>query len=279
MSDYSSEHHAGQALKPIEEKTVLFYEDELTAVLIREGDRSEIYVPVRPIADYLGLTWGSQYNRLRRDPILSEALRGVFITKTPGRGGTQEMLALPLKFIPGWLFGISASRVREELQDKILRYQRECYDVLAEAFQEGRLVADESFESLLKRADPEIVRAYEVAQAVVRLARNQILLEARLTGRLDEHERRLEDLEATLGDTGHHISPAQAMSISQAVKAIALELGKKSGRNEFGGVYGEFYRRFEIPGYRELPARRFEEAMDFLREWYLTVADTKAPPF
>lgn len=104
---------------------------------------------------------------------------------------------------------------------------------LWEAFQGGRLTADESFESLLQQADPQIARAYEVAQAVVRLARNQILLEARL----DAHERRLEDPEATLGNNGHHISPAQAISISQAVNAIALELGKKSRRNESGGVY------------------------------------------
>lgn len=66
---------------------------------------------------------------------------------------------------------------------------------------------------------------------------------------------------------------------SQALKAIALELGKKSGRNEFDGVYGEFYRRFEIPGYRELLARRFEEAMGFLREWSVAVAERDGPPF
>lgn len=265
------------ALVPIEEKTVIFYDDELTAVLIREGERTEVYVPLRPIARYLGLAWPGQYMRLQRDPILSEALRSVIVTITDL--GEREMVALPLKFLPGWLFGVNVNRVREELREKILRYQRECYDVLAEAFQEGRLTADESFEALLQRADPEIVRAYEVAQAVVRLARNQILLEARLTGRLDEHERRLEDLETTLGDRGHHITPEQAMAVSQAVKAIALELGKTSGRSEFGAVWGEFYRRFQIPAYRELPARRFDEAMDFLREWFLSVADTDAPPF
>jgi hypothetical protein len=134
------------------------------------------------------------------------------------------MTCLPLKYLSGWLFGVNAARVRAQLRERLIHFQEECYDVLADAFQEGRLVADESFESLLRRADPEIVRAYEVAQAVVRLARNQILLEARLTGRLDEHERRLEDLEVTLGDTDHHISPAQAMAISQAVKTIPWTL-------------------------------------------------------
>ena len=33
--------------------------------------------------------------------------------------------------------------------------------------------------------------------------------------------------------------PEQASQISQAVKAVAMELSKQSGRNEYGGVYGE----------------------------------------
>lgn len=196
------------------------------------------------------------------------------------------MAALPLKFIPGWLFGISVNRVREELRDKILRYQRECYDALWEAFQEGRLTAEQSFEVLLQQADPDVVQAYQIARAVVRLARNQVLMESRLTGRLDDqqqqlsdHEVRLEELEMTLGDPDRVITPAQATRISQAVKAIALELGKKTKRNEFGGVYGEFYRRFEIPGYRELPARRFEEAMEFLAEWWRELTGSDQVPF
>ena len=56
--------------------------------------------------------------------------------------------------------------------------------------------------------------------------------------------------------------------MSQAVKAVALELGRKSGRNEFGAIYGELYRKFGITGYKMLPARRFEEAMRFLTEWH-----------
>jgi hypothetical protein len=61
------------ALVPVDERVVDFYGDELTAVLVEQGGRPEIYVPLKPIADYLGLTWGSQYNRIQRDPILSEA--------------------------------------------------------------------------------------------------------------------------------------------------------------------------------------------------------------
>ena len=38
-----------KALIPIEQKQVLFYDDELTAVLVEADNQEEIYVPVRPI--------------------------------------------------------------------------------------------------------------------------------------------------------------------------------------------------------------------------------------
>jgi hypothetical protein len=45
---------------------------------------------------------------------------------------------------------------------------------------------------------------------------------------------------------GQAVTDDQASQISQAVKAVALALGKQSGRNEFGAVYGELYRKFGI---------------------------------
>jgi len=69
-----------------------------------------------------------------------------------------------------------------------------------------------------------------------------------------------------LGDTGRLVTPDQASQISQAVKAMALALGKKSGRNEFGAIYGEFYRKFGITGYKHLPVSKFPQAMDWLTQ-------------
>jgi len=102
------------------------------------------------------------------------------------------------------------------------------------------------------------------------LARNQLLLEAQLEThdvRLDEQSRRLELVEATLGDTGRQVTPDQASQISQAVKTVAMKLSKASGRNEYGGVYGELYRKFGITSYKQLPAAKFDEAMNWLNEW------------
>lgn len=255
------------ALTPVEQKQVVFYEDEITAVLVNTEQNTEIFVPVKPICDLLGIDWRSQRRRISDDPVLSKKVQGVVIMTPPssdGRGGgEQTALCLPLGYLNGWLFGISASRVKPEIKDRLLVYQENCYNVLAEAFQEGRLTADPTFDELLQ-SDSEAVQAYKMLQALVKLARNQILIESRL----DEHEDRLEQLEAQLGDTDRAVTPAQASQISQAVKAIALEMSKKSGRNEFGGVYGELYRRFEITSYKQIPAYRFDEVMKFLSEWY-----------
>lgn len=40
------------AVQPAEQKTVLFYDDEITAVRLEDG---RVYIPIRPICDTLGL--------------------------------------------------------------------------------------------------------------------------------------------------------------------------------------------------------------------------------
>ena len=175
--------------------------------------------------------------------------------------------------------GIDTKRVKDAIRPKLERYQEEVSTVLWEAFQEGRLTADPSFDDLLQ-ADTPAAQAYKMARALMEMARQQLILEARLgdhAAQLAAHEDRLEQIESTLGDRGRFITPEQASSISQAVKSIAMALGKKSGRNEYGAVYGEFYRKFGIPSYRELPARRFDEAARFLADWYQTITGEGLP--
>ena len=70
------------ALVPIEQKTVIFYDDQITAVLVTEDSRQTVYIPIKPICDHLGVTWPSQNNRIHRDPVLSKKAKGVFITNS-----------------------------------------------------------------------------------------------------------------------------------------------------------------------------------------------------
>ena len=203
---------------------------------------------------------------------LPDASTSITVTVTES-GQWGSVVCLPLKPIPGFLFGINASRVKPELKEKIIRYRRECFDVLAEAFEEGRLTATDGFEDLLA-TDTAAVQAYKIATAIMQIARQQILLEAQIgkhATRLDEYGQRLEVVETVLGDPGRHVTPEQASQLSQAVKAVAMELSKQSGRNEYGGVYGELYRKFSITSYKLLPASKFDDVMNWLTEWHQTL--------
>ena len=194
-------------LQVIEQKTVEFYNDELVAVRVQGGT---VYVPIRPICDMLDISWPSQRNRIHRDEVLAQEVKNIsiFITNTQGstEGQHREVLCLPLEFVSGFLFGINATRVKPEVKSRLLRYQRECYKVLSEAFFEGRLSPDTDFETLLQNTDNPAVQAYKTFQALAKLARHQLILESRI----DKHEERLEQLESVVGDTRHYITPSQS---------------------------------------------------------------------
>ena len=124
------------ALVAIQERSVDFHGDEILATLVESDSTKQVYIPLRPICDYLGLSWSCQRERVNRDLVLSQEIKGVRVTRTPDSddvrpGGSRTMLCLPLDFLNGWLFGINNARVKEAHQEKIIQYQRDCYRILA----------------------------------------------------------------------------------------------------------------------------------------------------
>jgi len=251
------------ALVSVDQREVNFYGDELTAVQANDGN---IYAGLRQMCQSLGLDTQGQRQRIDRTAILRD---GLMVCKLHTIQGERESHVLRVDLVPLWLAGIRTSAVNEDIRPKLERFQREAAKVLWEAFRQGRLTADVDFDALLAQDTPE-AQAYKMAAAVMQLARNQLLMRAQIA----DHEQRLEAIESQLGDTGRNVTPDQASQVSQAVKAVALALGKKSGRNEFGAVYGELYRKFGITGYKMLPARRFDEAMKFLTDWHENLTGT-----
>lgn len=264
-----------QTLKTIEQKTVTLYEDDLIAI---RADDGQIYVSVRHMCDSLGLSRQAQVRRIKRQEILEEGYKGGAIIAPPsddGRGGGRQQAGLlRVDLVPLWLSGVSINSVKEEIQPKLKSFQKEAAKVLWEAFQAGRLTATPSFDELLKK-DSLAVSAYKQALAIVDLARSQIMIEARL----DDYGERLERVEAILGDPGRAVTPDQASQISQAVKAVAIALGKQTKKNEFGAIYGELYRLEGITSYKQLSSHRFETVMKWLSEWYQNLADGEDMPF
>ncbi|NMA39099.1 MAG: hypothetical protein GX937_02870 [Lentisphaerae bacterium] len=90
------------------------------------------HVVLKPIADALELDWDAQRRNIRQDPVLNSVT--VITTATGADGKQYEMLCLPLKYLNGWLFKVNANRYKGERRALIIRYQRECYGVLAAHF-------------------------------------------------------------------------------------------------------------------------------------------------
>lgn len=258
------------ALQPVEQRLVTFYDDEITAVVIEENNRQIVYVPIRPLCDYLSISWAGQRERINRDPVLGEVGATVRVTRTEGeREVARELLCLPLDFLNGWLFGISALRVKDEVRERLITYQRECYRILANAFIEPR--------SEVTPTQATLLQVEQMGLAIAQMAREQIEFDKRLTAaeeRLDKAAKIVGDLTKQVTAVTHQlpsggvVTEDQAAQLSQAVKAVAIAQGKLSKRNEFGAVYGELYRRFGITSYKQLPAGRFSEAMAWLTEWH-----------
>jgi len=81
----------------------------------------------------------------------------------------------------------------------------------------------------------------------------------------------LELIEAQLGASDRYVTNVQAMQISQAVKAIGIEIQKRTKKNEFGAIYGQLYREFGITSYKQLPAHKFERVMAWLTDSYRSI--------
>ena len=272
-------------LIPEDEKTIEFYGDEVVGALVRLDGEARVYVPLRPICDYLGVSWSAQYERIQRDDVLADEVQGVRVTRTPEQGGSQSMLSLPLDMLPGWLFGISARRVKPALYERILRYRRECYRRLWDAWKHEILPSGET--ALAQPTPSGAALAYETATAVQHLARQQHEFEQRLGSRMDgmarflgdfaeRTDRRLASLELHLAPQAP-LSDEQASELSLAVKAVGSALsGPDRKQNGYATVYNELYRRYRISAYKNLPRASYEEALRWLHAWHAELTDESA---
>lgn len=122
------------------------------------------YTAMKPICENIGLEWGSQYNRIKRDEVLSQ---GMIVMIIPSNGGEQEMVCLPIDYLNGWLFGIDVKRVKPEIRDTLIMYKKECYKALADYWMKGK--AERSQNTQLDLPLAEVQADEEALQIIVNL--------------------------------------------------------------------------------------------------------------
>lgn len=262
------------ALVPSGVREIEFYGDQIVTVLVFEPEQEQptIYVPIRPLCEYIGVSWSGQRERIMRDPVLSEVVEFVRVTRTKSPSGSARgnpnVLALPIEYLNGWLFGINATRVKEEIRDTLIRYQRECYGVLWDAF---RL-------EIVERDLPEPqLNPEEIAAALynVRIGINGILDYLLRSQEHDQGVRRLLELVRLdvhevggLIEEGDILTERQRQTLYQLgleVAALLAQLEPK--RNPFAVVFGTLKKTFDVPTYRQLPRPKYRKAYEFLASW------------
>lgn len=104
-------------------QTISFYGSDLITLKVEDV----IYTAVKPIAEALGLAWGTQQQKLSRSKGKFNCIHMNIVAED---GKNREMLCMPLKKLNGWLFSINPEKVRPDLKDRVIQYQEECFEAL-----------------------------------------------------------------------------------------------------------------------------------------------------
>lgn len=277
-----------RALVPLQERQVNFYGDNLLAVLVEEEGERRIYVPIRPIVEYLELAWSSQLQRIKRDEDLAEGLRSILLLRAEA-GQRYEVSCLRLEYLPGFLFGITTSKVREDLRPQVRRYKRECYRVLWEAFQRGELFGNDGelpappgVETIVIDAnDSRSVTIVEQQHQTLRLLQEH---DQSTHASLNRVESKLDHAVGLLADFFRNqqaridkidertarLTPKHAQQVQDEVSLLVkLWRARRPDLSEGQAkswAYSHIHQHFQASSHKEIADERFNEVMVFVRK-------------
>lgn len=103
------------------------------------------YTPMKPMALGIGLNWSGQFEKVQANEarwgvrnIRIPAAEGVLDSRMPSSGGSQEMMCLPLRKLPGWLMTLEPNKIKRlDVRARVVQYQNECDDVLWKYWTDG----------------------------------------------------------------------------------------------------------------------------------------------
>lgn len=94
------------------------------------------YVAMKPIVDNLGMSWGTQQQKLMKS---MDKFNCIHMNMVAADKKLREVLCIPLRKLNGWLFSINPEKVRPDIRDKLIQYQEECFSVLHEYWTKGEV--------------------------------------------------------------------------------------------------------------------------------------------
>lgn len=91
-----------------------------------------------------------------------------------------------------------------------------------------------------------------------------------ITDELENHDDRLTNLEDTMRINGvqeHKIREAGTRAVMKALGGKKTPAYKELSRSAFSRMWHEFNHYFEIPRYAELPAKQYQQGIEFAATW------------
>lgn len=277
----------GRVTPALPQQRVPFYGDELLAVQQPDGT---VYIHFARTCENLGLARRGQLARVQRHEVLKH---GLVTLSVQTEGGPQMIQCLRLDLLPLWLSGIQASRVKEDLREQLVRYQREAAFVLWEAFKPQILSKETALAPASSDATiQELQHIAEMGRAITQMAEQQIELQRQqqaLAHRIDKAGQVVRGIQIDIAaiqvrlgaveDRLHpsaYITDEQATHISNMVKALAEVLTRQEGKNQYQSVFGELYRRFGVSGYKLIRQEQYDAVLAFLEDWRTAALEGRA---
>lgn len=104
-----------------------------SARAIRGETEDEVLVSIRQCCRNLGLALAAQLRRINNTPHLAECLVEV-VVRMPDESQARKHAFIRLHGLASWLSLINVKKVRPEIRERLIRYQRTCRDALAAYF-------------------------------------------------------------------------------------------------------------------------------------------------
>lgn len=138
------------------------------------ADDREQLVAVKPVCEILGVDYPGQFTKLKEHPLYGSVIE---LSPTTGADGkTYEMVCLPLRYFPSWLFSINPNNVKEEIRENLLEYQKKCNDILFDYFF-SRVDFSQKKEKIVTKAKEvcdEKAEQLRIAKSEMKVAENEL---------------------------------------------------------------------------------------------------------
>lgn len=95
------------------------------------------YVAMKPIVENLGMSWSTQVRKLMST---KQKFNCVHMNMVAMDSKLRDVLCIPLKKLNGWLFSINPAKVRDDIRDRLARYQEECFTALHDYWTKGAAI-------------------------------------------------------------------------------------------------------------------------------------------